>query len=288
MVRPSALVIAGPNGSGKSTLIRQLQSDPAFPFPGNYINADDIERELPADAASTKAERERLAFREARRSRQQFREEGLSHAFETVFSHTSNLLDLQRLREAGFSLTLCWVATQDPSLNVERVKRRVAAGGHDVLEDKIRARYTRSLKFLPRAAETAHLTYIYDNSDSLMLIGHYTKGVWHPVLPSVPAYLSEAFVQQIEARQTERHAMVPLGGEDGFDLSDEENGQYRGTVVAAGVHYLVQEVVESGLTTLYRHDALWLAEPPQQEWTGKTALIHYGQAEYGLATVSFV
>ena len=62
-MRPVALIIAGPNGSGKSTLIRQLMNDPVFSFPHNYINADDIERELPADGAVTKGERERLHLR---------------------------------------------------------------------------------------------------------------------------------------------------------------------------------------------------------------------------------
>lgn len=113
------------------------------------IAADDIERELPSDVASTKEDRERIAFQEARRRRQQFREEGIPHAFETVLSHTSNLLDLKRLRETDFSLTLFWVVTQEPSLNVERVKRRVAAGGHNVPEEKVKARYIRSLSFCP-------------------------------------------------------------------------------------------------------------------------------------------
>ena len=286
-MRPYVLVIAGPNGSGKSTLIRQLQREPAFPFPDNYINADDIERELAPDIAGAKSERERMAFQEARRRRQQFRDEGVPHAFETVFSHASNLLDLQRLRTAGFDLTLCWVATEDSSLNVERVKRRVAAGGHDIPEDKIRARYIRSLKFLPRAAEIAHVTYIYDNSDSLLLVGHLVAGEWHPALPDAPTYLTEGFLRQIEARQSERTAMAELGGEDGLDLPNEENGRYKGVVVATGTHYLVQEIKEDGILTRYRHDALCLSDAPTQEWAGKVALIRYGQSEYGLGTVSF-
>ena len=40
------------------------------------------------------------------------------------------------------------------------------------------------------------------------------------------------------------------------------------------------------LTTYYRHDGLWFADPLNQEWKGKMALIQYGQGEYGLATVS--
>ena len=287
-MRPNAFVIAGPNGSGKSTLIRQLQSNQAFSFPGNYINADDIERELTADPASTKAERELIAFREARRRRQQFREEGVAHAFETVFSHTSNLLDLQRLRTSGFLLTLCCVTTQDPELNVERVKRRVASGGHAIPDDKVRARYARSLKFLPRAAEIAQVTYVYDNSDTLLLIGYFADGIWHPASPIVPDYLCEVFVEPIEARQKERRAMARLGGEGGLDLPNEEIGRYTGTVVAVGMHYLIQEVLENGFPTRYRHDALWLDQPLQNELKGKTVQICYGQSEYGLAAISYL
>lgn len=286
-MRPVALIIAGPNGSGKSTLIRQLQGDPAFFFPDNYINADDIERELSVDGADTKGERERQAFREARRRRQHYREECLDHAFETVFSHASNLLDMQRLRNAGYQLTLCFVATQDATLNVERVKRRVQAGGHYVPEEKVRARYQRSLKFVPRAAETADITYLYDNSDLLTLLGYFTEGVWNPTASPIPTYVHEAFVQQMEARQTERKTMAVHGGDEGLELPDEENGHYTGAVVAVSVNYLIHEVVEGNITTRYRHDSIWLSDPPHPEWVGKTASIHYGQAEYGLASVSF-
>ena len=104
---------------------------------------------------------------------------------------------------------------------------------------------------------------------------------------NIPSYLTETFVQQIAMRQTERKAVSLLGGDNGLELPDEENGQYSGSIVAGGTHYLVQEVLEDGLLTLYRHDALWLANVPAQDWVGKTALIHYGQSVYGLAAFSF-
>jgi hypothetical protein len=194
---------------------------------------------------------------------------------------------MQRLRNAGYQLTLCFVATQDATLNVERVKRRVQAGGHHVPEEKVRARHQRSLLLLPRAAETADLTFLYDNSIDLTLLGYFTEGVWNPTASPVPTYVHEAFVQQMEARQTERKAMAVHGGDEGLELPDEENGHYTGAAVAASVHYVIQEVVEGDITARYRHDSIWLVDPPQPEWVGKTAIIHYGQTGYGLASVSF-
>lgn len=56
------------------------------------------------------------------------------------------------------------MATEDPTINVERVRQRVANGGHDVSEDKIRSRYQRSLQLLLDAVECADRAYVFDNS----------------------------------------------------------------------------------------------------------------------------
>lgn len=287
-MQPRAFVIAGPNGSGKSTLIRQLQSATEYSFPTNYINADDIERSLSPARAASKEQREKQAFQIARQLRRRYREEGSDHAIETVFSHSSNLLDLMRLRAVGFSVTLCYVATTNPSLNVERVRRRVLAGGHYVPEEKVRERYIRSLRFLPRAAEIADVSYVYDNSDTLTLIGYFTKNHWNPTVTQVPPYLVDAFAIPVETRRQERKTIAVLGGDDGLELPDEEGGEYQGIIVAAGKHYVVQEVVEGKLSSRYRHDALWLASPPRPDWAGKVAMVRYGGGAFGLAGVSFL
>lgn len=106
------LLFAGPNGSGKSTL-----TTPAtlrhFGIPAErYINADDIARTLRDELPQMgQEERERLAFRRAREQRQIFREQGESFAFETVFSHPSTLLDIQRCRAAGYEIVVVFVST---------------------------------------------------------------------------------------------------------------------------------------------------------------------------------
>ena len=89
------------------------------------------------------------------------------------------------------------------------------------------------------------------------------------------------------ARQSERKTMAVHGGDEGLELPDEEDGHYVGQVVAVSEHYLIHEVVEGNITTRYRHDSIWLSDPPKPEWVSKTASIHYGQAGYGLASISF-
>jgi predicted ABC-type ATPase len=60
--------------------------------------------------------------------------------------------------------------TCDENINVARVKARRAAGGHDVPEGKIRARYRSALILLPRLIGLCDRILIYDNSDTPSLI----------------------------------------------------------------------------------------------------------------------
>ncbi len=61
-----------------------------------------------------------------------------SFAFETVMSHESKVNFLAKARSQGYKTYLYFITTDSAELNVERVKQRVARGGHDVLPEKIR------------------------------------------------------------------------------------------------------------------------------------------------------
>lgn len=74
-----------------------------------------------------------------------------SHAnfsFETVMSHSSKIDFLKRTKEKGFKTYLYFICTQDPEINVIRVKNRTLKGGHDVPDEKIVKRYYKSLELI--------------------------------------------------------------------------------------------------------------------------------------------
>lgn len=87
-----------------------------------------------------------------------------SFTFETVMSHPDKVEVLARARRAGFRTYLYFVATDDPAINISRVRNRVALGGHPVPEDRIVSRYHRSLDLLMDAIRHTHRAYIFDNS----------------------------------------------------------------------------------------------------------------------------
>lgn len=92
-------------------------------------------------------------------------EAGVSFTVETVMSHPSKVDWLAEARRRGFRTYLYYIATEDPEINVSRVKNRVRLGGHDVPEQKIRSRYKRSLDLLVEAIKQTSRAYLFDNSN---------------------------------------------------------------------------------------------------------------------------
>lgn len=156
---PVLTVIAGPNGSGKSTLTEKLRAQ-GIEF-GNYLNADDIARDLGGASPET-SQRAQEAVREAREAALVAKGDV---TFETVLSHTSHIEFMAKARAAGFDVRLFFLATEDPVINLARVANRVEHGGHDVPAERVIARYHRSLANMRAALTVANQTMIFDNSE---------------------------------------------------------------------------------------------------------------------------
>ena len=88
----------------------------------------------------------------------------VSFTFETVMSHPSKVEFLAKAQQAGYRTYLYFVATDDPDINISRVRSRVRLGGHDVPKDRIEPRYHRSLDLLMEAIWHTNRAYVFDNS----------------------------------------------------------------------------------------------------------------------------
>ena len=83
---------------------------------------------------------------------------------ETVLSSPKYQKLVTCAHDHGFRVRLIYVVLNSAELNVERVRIRVAKGGHAVPEDKIRERRVRSLEQLSWFFAEADLVDIFDNS----------------------------------------------------------------------------------------------------------------------------
>ncbi|MDE7138271.1 MAG: zeta toxin family protein [Ruminococcus sp.] len=148
--KPMLLVYAGPNGSGKST-VTQL-----FDKIGIYTNADDI-----VATTGISNEKAALCVDEMRynsiKKKQDF-------TFETVLSSHYKMDILKKAKENGYFIKCIFILTIDPSVNIARVKARVASGGHDVDKEKIISRYYKSLKNIKELMEICDIMHVYDNT----------------------------------------------------------------------------------------------------------------------------
>jgi predicted ABC-type ATPase len=125
-----------------------------------FVNADEIAKQRwPDDPLSHAYD----AARVAAETRSRLIELGRSFIAETVFSHPSKL-DLVRAARAADYTVVLHVLLVPEDLAVERVERRVLAGGHAVPEDKIRERHRRLWPLVATAATASDTATVYDNS----------------------------------------------------------------------------------------------------------------------------
>ncbi len=132
-------IIAGPNGSGKTTFAKEFL--PKYAECTNFINAD-----LIAQGVSPFSP-ERAALRAGKIVLQQIKEYAGNSAdfgFETTLSGKTYLNVIKELKSKGYKVHLFFLWIPDYSLAIERIKGRVAEGGHFVPDEDVIRRFSRS------------------------------------------------------------------------------------------------------------------------------------------------
>ena len=138
---PRAILIAGPNGAGKTTFAREF-----LPAEGNcptFINADLIAQGLSPFRPETMAvEASRLMLERVR----QMAAERQDFAVETTLAGRAYLRMIREWQGSGYQVELMFLQLPSADLAVERVRQRVAQGGHNIPEPVIRRRFVRGLE----------------------------------------------------------------------------------------------------------------------------------------------
>ena len=160
------LIIAGPNGAGKTTFAREfLPNEANVP---TFINADLIA------AGLNPFQPENEAMRAGRLMLQMIDERvraGDSFAFETTLSGRGYASSIPRWQAQGYRVELYYLRLPSADVAVDRVRRRVREGGHNIPEDVIRRRFElgwRNFLFLYR--DIVDAWELYDNSGTIPLL----------------------------------------------------------------------------------------------------------------------
>ncbi len=158
---PTIHVLAGVNGAGKSSIGESefnRQGSPVF-------NPDTIARKIRAlhpDIPLALANAH--AWQIGKSLLEQAIAEGSDYRFETTLGGRTIAQLLERAAQSGHRLHVWFCGLASAELHLRRVRSRVAHGGHDIPEQKIRERWTGSRENLIRLLPLIDHLRLYDNS----------------------------------------------------------------------------------------------------------------------------
>lgn len=142
-----AYIIAGPNGAGKTTFARQLLAELALDGQSmavQFLNADEIARALMAARPGLGSARI-AAGRELRKRLEYHYSQRNDFMVETTLSSRSYARQIRCWSTAGYQTELYYLRLASLEASIDRVKRRVAKGGHDIPEADLRRRFVKSV-----------------------------------------------------------------------------------------------------------------------------------------------
>jgi predicted ABC-type ATPase len=139
------IILAGPNGAGKTSFANEYLTTAKELLV--YVNADEIARAI-ADRSLTQEQTNIQAGRQMLARLEALAESGADFMFETTLASLSYAQKIRAWQARGSSVALIYLRLPNVDMSIERVRRRVAAGGHDVPENVIRTRFTKSTAYL--------------------------------------------------------------------------------------------------------------------------------------------
>ena len=157
---PNLFIISGCNGAGKTTASFTIL--PELLRVKEFVNADEIARGLsPFQPEKVSIEAGKIMLRRL----QELLYQKVDFAFETTLSTRSFVGFIKQARKEGYIINLIYYWLDSVELAIERVKLRVAEGGHHIPTDTIIRRYYAGLKnFINLYKDDVDYWMLIDNS----------------------------------------------------------------------------------------------------------------------------
>jgi predicted ABC-type ATPase len=159
--RPIIHALAGVNGAGKSSIGESefnRQGSPVFNPDTVAQQIRTLHPDIPLHLANAHA------WQIGKSLLEQAIAEGRDYRFETTLGGNTIARLLEQAARGGHRLHLWFCGLASPELHLRRVRGRVAHGGHDIPEEKIRERWNGSRQNLIRLLPLIDHLRVYDNS----------------------------------------------------------------------------------------------------------------------------
>lgn len=157
---PKMYIISGCNGSGKTTASYTLL--PEMLECNQFVNSDEFAKSLsPFNPAEASVSASRYMLQKI----YYLLENHLDFCVETTLATRSLLGIINEAKSRGYTLNILYFWLKSPEMAIQRVKNRVAAGGHNIPEHVVRRRYYMGLNyFFETYAPICERWLLIDNS----------------------------------------------------------------------------------------------------------------------------
>lgn len=157
------ILIAGPNGAGKSTIYGLTPDLKDIP----YINLDKLERHSAGKLAVSMIEDCFI--------------HNSSMVRETTLCGRTILTSINRALDADYEVTIHFIGVETEEICRQRIRSRVAKGGHNITNTDLHRRYPQSFERVKSLIPLCKEVFFYDNTTFFKKISKYVDGneVWH-------------------------------------------------------------------------------------------------------------
>ncbi len=139
---PKMYIISGCNGSGKTTASYTLLPD--LLDCREFVNSDEFAKSLsPFDPAAASITASRYMLMKINYLLGRYED----FSIETTLATRSLVKIINEAHSVGYEVTILYFWLNSPELAIQRVRDRVAAGGHNIPDAVVRRRYTMGLQY---------------------------------------------------------------------------------------------------------------------------------------------
>lgn len=156
---PVIFILAGVNGAGKSSIGGERLREGLA-----WFNPDEASRRIRETIGCSVEEANRLAWHEGRMRLESSIHSRSTFALETTLGGNTIPRLLLDAAGAGIDILVWFIGLSSPEQHIARVGARVAAGGHDIPETRIRQRWDTSRRNLIMLMPHLRELKVFDNS----------------------------------------------------------------------------------------------------------------------------
>ena len=166
-------VIAGANGCGKTTVLANIVkalelTNAEYICRGfHYVNYCSSKLKTQMAGKDFYNYKIRKAISERR-----------SFIIEDALSKKDVLDVILQSKKDGYRIISCFIMTSSPLVNISRINKRIAQGGHNVGVIKTVIRYYSALFLYRRLISLSDEFFLFDNSASLKIVKYMVDGYW--------------------------------------------------------------------------------------------------------------